>query len=139
VSAVQSFESAWSVRAEDTLPVAEYTRRRLVLRRQGIVSIATSIGWHFLTLAQSVPTAGCILVGISLNARRDLVFLDFLRAHEELWAGKPVFLFQVDKPYVLPLPAPVLETPCLTLFEDHALVCRHEGDAAFRFVSASHG
>lgn len=132
---VPSFESAWSVKAEGTLSVPEYARRKLVVRRQKIVHIARSLGWHFLRVGEPVPTSSCLLVGIALTSRRDLDFLDLLRAHDEVWAGRAVFLFHIEKPYVLPLPTPPAQTPLYAEFEDNRLVHRHEGDAAFRAVT----
>lgn len=131
-----TFESAWAARAEDDLALADYTRRRLVLRRQRIGQIARAAGWRFLRFGEPVPTSACLLVGISLGARRDLNFLDLLRARAGAWLGREVLLYQVDKPYVLPLPRPAAETPALALFEDHRLAVFLQGDEAFRFVMA---
>jgi hypothetical protein len=131
---VPPFESAWSVKAEGTLSVPDYARRKLVVRRQKIVHIAKSIGWHFLKVGEPIPTSSCLLVGISLTSRRDLAFLDLLRAHDEAWAARPVFLFHIEKPYVLPLSFPPSKTPLFAEFSDNKLVRRHEGDAAFRAV-----
>ena len=132
---VPSFESAWTAGAEPDLPLSEYSRRRLVHRRQRIVAAARSLGWTFLRVGERLPAAGCLLAGIRLDSRRDLQFLDLLRARKDLWLGREVCLFHVERPYVLPLPSFPADTPAVAQFEGQELVGYRQGIEAFRFVA----
>ena len=133
---VPSFESAWSLGAESDLPVADYARRKLVLRRQKIVHVARALGWSFLRVGERLPPGDCLLAGIRLDRLRDLQFLDLLRARPGLWRARAVCLFHVEKPYVLPLPSWPAETPLLAFFEEGKLDEVVQGDAAFRALMA---
>jgi hypothetical protein len=135
VAFVPSFESAWGQGAESDLHLDEYSRRKLVLRRQRIVHTARSLGWTFLKVGESLP-ADCLVAGIRLDCLRDLQFLDLLRATPGLWRCRPVCLYHVEKPYVLPFPRAPAETPVLASFEGGMLAAFREGDDAFRHVAA---
>jgi len=136
VSIVPHFASAWSIEAESDLPLNEYSRRKRILRRQKIVYISSLMGWHFLKYGQSISTESSVLVGISLNKRCDFEFLDILRAHTEVWYDKEVFIFHIEKPYVLPVPGPIRDTPVLAVFRDHRLAEFRQGSMSFEYMSA---
>jgi hypothetical protein len=136
VTIIPRFESAWSIGAESDLELNDYSRRKSILRRQKIVYISSLMGWHFLKYGQSISTESSILVGISLNKRRDFEFLDYLRAHTELWYDKEVFIFHIEKPYVLPLPGPIRDTPVLAVFRDHRVAEFREGAMSFEYINA---
>ncbi|MEJ2420847.1 MAG: hypothetical protein P8018_03805 [Acidobacteriota bacterium] len=119
---------------EKGLTVAKYARRKRVLRRRKIVWLSQALGWQFLKFGEALPAASCLLIGISLDARRDFSFLDVLRARPELWENQAVCLFHIEKPYILPLPRPVGDTPYLAVFQAGKRVHIHEGDDAFRFL-----
>ena len=131
-----SFASAWSMRAESDLPLDDYSRRRTLLRRQKIVHISNQLGWQFLRCGQPISTPASVLAGISLTKRGDYDFLDLLRAHEEIWNGFQVAVFNAAEPHVLRFPRPILETPVLAVFQDSRLTQFHQGEAALQYIVA---
>lgn len=139
VDYVASFESAWSTGAESDLPLADYSRRRLVLRRQRIAHLAKMLGWRFLKVGESLPSGDCLLVGLRLDSLRDLHFLDLLRAQSSPWEGCEICLFQVERPYVLSLARWPSETPAIAVIEGGRPRRHREGDAAFRYVAGGGG
>ena len=108
-----SFASAWEQKAESDLSLPDYTRRRTILRRQRMVYIANIIGWNFLKVGEQISLDGSVIVGISLDKKEDYRFLDILRLHPEVWLDKVVYIFHTDKPFILPLPEPVIKPPVL--------------------------
>lgn len=131
---IGTFAEAWDAAAENDLEIQEYRRRKSLIRRQLIVELSRRIGWHFLKYGESVPAYDYVLAGISLAKKSDFLFLDLLRLRREAWEGKDVFLFHVEKPYVLPLPCPVKETPVLAVFNANRPCVVFQGADARKFL-----
>ena len=139
VSAVTYFESAWDQKPEGDLPVSDFRRRQHVLRRQSLVHLCREARWTFLTGSPSVPSRDSLVAGIRLDARRDFLFLDLLRASPALWASRAVEVINLERPFYLPGASPSGSSPMLAIFEGGSLERFAEGDDAFKLVWSGDG
>lgn len=131
---IQTFNSAKDVSVENGLNFMEAKRRKVIVRRQLVVDLCGRIGWNFLKIGEVIKLPSFLLIGLSLSDGRDLKFLDLLRIKRNFYFDKEVYLFQIEKPYILPIPFKHKKTPIFALFEDRKLIKYFEGEDAYAFL-----